>query len=193
MNKKILVIVVALLVCSMMLTPFALAKPWNPKSNEKFETFETILGINIGPIIAAIANPEWVNPNMVITSWVEVMDDYTITVDGVDYSLGADFEYSGVAVRTSIGAPFTTGLFGMLMGDKQNHFRVDYMYDFEIVPGGIQGTIKMLALLTNGPMSIRSLQGTGDLQNVQIQATQGEGFTHTGIVLGWPDIPPATP
>jgi len=185
MNKKILVIVAALLVLSMTLTPFALAKPWNPKSNEKFETFETTFVINFGPIIAAIADPEWVNPNRVITSWVELMDDYSISVDGVSYYLHTDFEYSGVATFTANGGPFAPGPNGALNG-KQNHFRVDYMYDFEIVPGGIQGTIKMLALLTNGPMSIRSLQGTGDLQNVQIQATAGLG-AHTGVVIGWPE------
>ena len=68
------------------------------------------------------------------------------------------------------------------------------MYDFSAFAGGIEGTITMLALTTSGAkraMHISSLQGTGHLKNVNIQATMGEGFTHLGVVKGWPDIPPA--
>jgi len=43
MKKKFLVTVIALLVCSMMLTPFAMAKPGAEKNNEdKFQSFELI-------------------------------------------------------------------------------------------------------------------------------------------------------
>jgi len=38
----------------------------------------------------------------------------------------------------------------------------------------------------NGETSIRSLRGTGGLQNVQIMATAVLG-THEGIVSGWPE------
>jgi hypothetical protein len=49
----------------------------------------------------------------------------------------------------------------------------------------------MLFVYNNGILSIRSLRGTGDLQNVQILATAVLGF-HSGIVIGWPNIPGAT-
>jgi len=201
MNKKILVMLVALLVLSITLTPFAVAKPWNERNNEKFETFSTTVAFNFEPILTAIANPEYVpsqdHTNKIIYSWVEEATAYTITVDGVTYSLGTDFEYSGVSVVTTVGEPFTPNplLAGMLVGSKETHFRVDYMYDFSAVEGGIEGTISMLALTTSGPdrlMYISSLQGTGDLKNVKIWATAA-GMGHLGIVSGWPDTPPATP
>jgi len=195
MNKKILVMAVALLVLSMTLTPFALAKPWNPRNNEKFQTFSTTLIPNVGNILAAIANPEYIpsedNPNKVITSWIEEpMAYYEINVGANTYYLGTHFEYTGVAVYTAIGAPFTPNpdIFGLLVGSKEAKFRVDYMYDFSAVPGGIEGTLTMLAITANpGGMHIRSLQGTGDLQNVQIWATGADGLGHIGLVSGWPE------
>jgi len=199
MKKKILVMAVAMLVLSMTLTPFALAKPWNDKNNDKFQTFSTTLVPNFGNILAAVANPEYIpsedNYNKVIYSWEEEpMTAYTITIEGVGtYSLGTDFAYTGVAVSTQIGAPFTPNpaQFNMLIGSKEQKFRVDYKYDFDAVPGGIEGTLEMLAITANeGGMRISSRRGTGDLQNVQIFATAA-GMAHTGLVIGWPDIPPA--
>jgi len=200
-NKKILVMFVALLVLSITLTPFAVAKPWNERNNEKFETFSTTVAFNFEPILTAIANPEYVpseeHTNKIIYSWEEeAITGYTITVDGDTYYLETDFEYSGVSVTTTIGEPFVPNpiLGGMLEGSK-THWRVDYMYDFSAVEGGIDGTISMRALTTSGPdrlMYITSLQGTGDLKNVKIWAT-AEGMGHLGIVSGWPDTPPATP
>jgi hypothetical protein len=190
MKKKILIILTTFLVLSIAITSFVLAKPWSLRNNEKFETFDTDFLPNFAPIIAAIADPEWVNPNKAITSWVEIMDLYTISVDGVDYFLGTDFLYTGVAAVTANGGPILPAPPMGILNGKQNHFRVEYMYDFGDGDGGIDGTITMLALTTSGPnraMHIRSLQGTGDLQNVVILATGGGGFTHTGIVSGWPE------
>lgn len=191
MNKKILVIFVALLVLSITLTPFALAKPWNyPKNNDKFKTYSVSLIPNPIPIANADVKyiPSEDNPNKAIQSWVEEHIVYTITVDEVPYNLHTDFEYSGVAVITAFGAPFTLSPFGTIQGDQLNQFRVEYMYNFSAVSGGIEGTIEMLALSKDGEMSIRSLRGTGELQNVQIMATNvGVGLGHVGIVSGWPE------
>ncbi len=71
------------------------------------------------------------------------------------------------------------------------HMKVDYMYDFSAVPGGIEGTLRMQAILTGDgsplALSINSLAGTGDLQNVMIKATShlGTPIVHDGIVSGW--------
>jgi hypothetical protein len=192
MNKKIFGIIVALLTISLIVTPFAFAKPWNPKNNDKFKDFSVTLVPNFANIAAGIANAEYIpsadNPNKVIVTWIEEpMIDYTITVDGTTYFLGTDFDYTGVAVYTSIGAPFTPNAIGLPIGTKEQKFRVDYKYDFDAVPGGIEGTLEMLAITANpGGMMIRSLRGTGDLQNVQIFAT-GVGFGHVGLVIGWPE------
>jgi len=194
MNKKIIVAFTSFLILAMMMTPLAIAKPWNSRNNPKFETFSTSFIPNTATIIAAVANPEWVNPNKVITSWVEEpMIAYTLTVDGVDYYLETDFEYTGVATVTAIGAPFTAVNFGILNGDKHTGFRVDYVLDFSAVTGGIEGKLYMLAIapqggaFTPGNLQITSTKGTGDLQNVVIKATGGGGPTHIGIVSGWPE------
>lgn len=195
MNKKILVSLASLLVIVIMLTPLALANSWDPKNNDKFQTFSTILVPNVANIAAAAANPQYIpsedNPNKVITSWIEEpMTDYEITVGTNTYYLGVDFEYTGVAVLTAIGAPFTANPpFGLIVGSKQRKFRVDYMYDFGDDGVGIDGTLEMLAITAkDGVMHIRNLKGTGDLKNVQIQATGIEvGLGHIGVVLGWPE------
>ena len=195
MNKKILIAFTSFLILAMMLTPLALASSWDPKNNDKFQTFSTILVPNVANIATAAANPEYIpsqdNPNKVITSWVEEpMIDYEITVGTNTYYLGVDFEYTGVAVLTAIGAPFTANPpFGLIVGSKQRKFRVDYKYDFDAIPGGIEGTLEMLAITAkDGVMHIRNLKGTGDLQNVKIQATGIEvGLGHIGVVLGWPE------
>jgi len=195
MNKKILLALTAFLIIAMMATPLALAKPWtNLKNNDKFQTFSVTLVPNVGNILAAVANPEYIpleeNPNKIIYTWIEEpMTAYTIDVGSNSYSLGTDFEYTGVAVLTQIGAPFipNPAMFNILVGSKETKFRVNYKYDFSAVEGGIDGTLEMLAITANPRgMHIRSLRGTGDLQNVQIQAT-GVGMTHTGIVIGWPE------
>ena len=184
----------AFLFLAALAAPMVAAKFWEPKNNDKFQPFSTALVPNVGNIIAAIANPEYTpsedNPNKIIYTWVEEpMTAYTINVGANTYYLGTDFEYTGVAVVTQIGAPFTPNpaLFGMLVGSKETKFRVDYKYDFSAVEGGIEGTLEMLAITANpGGMHIRSVRGTGDLQNVQIQAT-GVGMGHIGTVIGWPE------
>jgi hypothetical protein len=195
LNKKILVSFVALLILSITLTPFALARPWNEKNNEKFLKYNVVVGFDYSVVFAAAADPEYVpsedKPNKMIISWEEVAtSDYTITIDGIGtYVCGTDFEYSGVAVYTCIGET-SLGPMGLPVGDKQNKFRVDYMYDFGDGDGGIDGTLSMLAVTAQDEvMWITSVGGTGDLQNVQVFATSlAPG--HDGIVIGWPNIPP---
>ena len=198
MNKKILVTFASLFVISVLVTPLAIALPWEPKNNEKFQTFETSFFPNIDNIMNAAANPKYTpsedKPNKIVYSWAEEpMAAYTIMVGGNTYFLHDDFEYTGFAVLTQIGAPFADSplLPGMLVGDKQSNFRVDYMYDFgpdDGNPETLDGTIQMLAITAkDGVMHIRSVRGTGDLQNVQIQATGSGVYAHLGVVLGWPE------
>ena len=82
-----------------------------------------------------------------------------------------------------------------LMGTK-THWRVDLTYDFSAVPGGLEGTITLVALVTGNTASvfdpdakamlITSTECTGDFSNVKIQATSG-GTGHVGVVIGWPE------
>jgi hypothetical protein len=193
MNKKTLAIITALLVLSMTLTPLALAKPWEyPKNNEKFQSFHVEL---TGSMVISEKDykPNEDNPNVIVQSWGNNILSYDILIGGVwHYLMGVDFEYDQECVWTAIGAPFIP-LMGIYVGSKSNIWIIEYEFDFSAVSGGIDGTLKMLFVYNNGGTSIRSLRGTGDLQNVQIMATASVMGFHEGIVIGWPDIPPATP
>jgi hypothetical protein len=186
MNKKILVF--GLLVLSITLTPFALAKPWEyPKNNDKFESY-LVIHENLAITEFELEyKPNAVNPNMQVVNWGDNEGDYEIVIGGDKHYLrGVDFAYDQDCVWTAIGAPFI-GLFG----SKSNIWRIEYRFDFSAFEGGIEGTLEMLFVFNNGIISIRSLRGTGDLQNVQILAT-AVLEEHSGVVIGWPDIPGAT-
>jgi len=191
MNKKILVLVVGLLVLSITLTPFALAKPWEyPKNNDKFESYY-VEHENL-PVTDLVIDykPNEENPKVYVLSWGDNEGYYNITIGGdKHYFRGIDFAYDQECTWTAIGDPVFIG--GMLMGSKSNIWRIEYMFDFTAFPGGIEGTLEMLFVYNNGIISIRSLRGTGNLQNVQIMATAVLGI-HSGVVIGWPDIPGAT-
>ena len=194
MNKKSLLVIAALLVVSLSLTPFALAEPWETKSNDKFQTFMVEHEINPMSIIMTAefdCQPSQEDPNIIVMTWVDSQSKYDITVGEQTYSLGIDFNYEGYSKWTAIGSPFTYKMGIFPDGSKSNIWMVEYKYDFSAVPGGIEGTLDLLMLDVNDKVSIRSLSGTGDLQNVQIMATAVLG-THEGIVIGWPDIPPAS-
>jgi hypothetical protein len=191
MNKKILVLVVGLLVLSITLTPFALAKPWaHPKNNDKFESY-LVEHENLDITDLEIEfKPNAANPNVYVLSWGDNEGDYNITIGGdKHYYKEVDFAYDQECKWTAIGDPIPVG--GMLMGSKSNIWRIEYKFDFSYYEGGIDGTLEMLFVSNNGIISIRSLRGTGDLQNVQILATAVLGV-HSGVVIGWPDIPGAT-
>ena len=188
MKKKLLVSFVALLVVSMTLTPFALAKPWtHPKNNDKFETYDVIHENLPVTDLEVEYKPNAENPNVIVYTWGDNEGDYEIVIGGDKHYLrGVDFAYDQECKWTAIGAPFI-GLFG----SKSNIWRIEYKFDFSAFAGGIDGTLEMLFVYNNDIISIRSLRGTGHLQNVQIMATAVLGI-HSGIVIGWPNIPGET-
>jgi hypothetical protein len=214
-NRKILLTVLALATV-LLATPLVSAVPWTyPKNNDKFELFGTTIAFDYSRIVAA---------NYAATAGLGAGDANKITVivdelalpsyqirigEGADqkvYNLydpatnTGDFTYSGVEKIVTYDPvlpyvfdptnPFATIL---VQGSKQ-HFRVDYVYDFSAVPGGLDGTITMLALVTGNSlvfsgdrsMSIVSVKGTGDFANVQIHATS-TATGHEGNVFGWPE------
>ena len=76
-----------------------------------------------------------------------------------------------------------------------------YTYDFSAVPGGLDGTIKMIAATKDGVLSIRSYEGTGDFRHVQIKAIATSTFdtkaltiniVHEGKVCGWTCVVPVS-
>jgi hypothetical protein len=212
MNKKIFGIIVSLLTISLIVTPFAFAKPWGyPKNNEKWEEFGVTYGFDFSGLIGGTyaATAGFDSMNKVVVAWDEVAVSYEIRIGEAGPSqrvynlwdgMTGDFAYSGVATFTCWD-PILPYVFDpmdpvgtLFLAGRMHHFRVDYMYDFSAVQGGLEGTLTMVALVTgNGqmlidanPMFITSLQGTGDFKNVQILSSTGP-MTHVGIVSGWPE------
>ena len=193
MNKKILVTLTVLLAVAMMLTPFAAAKRIDLRNNNKFETFTVALTTGPGFNSDLEYIPNEVNPNKIVGSHDETMLAYTITVDGTDYILDVDFEYTGHASWTIWDPVIPLAIPPIFSAGRVFVLDVKYMYTF-LPASGIDGTIKIhakgmgesvLDMLANEDFMITSLQGTGDLQNVNIKAVGGIGY-HRGIVSGWP-------
>jgi hypothetical protein len=191
LNKKVLLLAIVILAVIMLSTPLVSAQVWNnDKNNDKFESYY-VEHENLAITDLEIDyKPNADNPNVYVLSWGDNEGDYEIVIGGEKhYYKGVDFTYDQDCVWTAIGDPIVLG--GMLMGSKSNIWRIEYEFDFSAFEGGIEGTLEMLFVYNNGKISIRSLRGTGDLQNVQILATAVLGI-HSGIVIGWPNIPGAT-
>ena len=182
------IVILAVIILS---TPLVSAQVWNnDKNNDKFESY-LVIHENL-PItdLEIDYKPNEDNPNVYVLSWGDNEGDYEIVIGGEKhYYRGVDFAYEQDCVWTAIGDPIVIG--GFLMGSKSNIWRIEYTFDFSAFEGGIDGTLEMLFVYNNGKISIRSLRGTEDLQNVQILATAVLGF-HSGIVIGWPNTPGAT-
>lgn len=191
LNKKISLTAIVILAMIILSTPLVSAQVWNnDKNNDKFESYY-VIHENL-PItdLAIDYKPNLENPNVYVLSWGDNIGSYEIVIGGEKhYYRGVDFAYEQDCMWTAIGDPIVVG--GLIMGSKSNIWRIEYKFDFSEFEGGIDGTLEMLFVYNNGIISIRSLRGTGDLQNVQILATAVFGV-HSGIVIGWPNIPGAT-
>lgn len=206
MNKKIFGIIVSLLAVSLLVTPLALAKPWNyPKNNPKFEQYGVTYSFDWSNYMMAAAGLEEAK-KVIVTFEEQPTPNYQIRIGEAGpgqrvYNHTIDFVYSGVATLT-VWNPVLPYVFDpndvlgtfFVQGSKQ-HFRVEYMYDFSAVPGGLEGTLTLVAITSGNslvlggdkPMHIFSTMGTGDFKNVNVQATAGPDATHMGIVSGWPE------
>lgn len=211
MNKKIFGVFISLLAVAILVTPLAVAKPWNyPKNNPNFEQYETTINFMFENLVEATyaATTGLEEANKVVVVYEEqAIAGYQIRIGEAGpgqrvYNLGEDFAYYGVSTIT-VWDPIlpyefdpANPMMTLFLAGSKTHWRVDYMYDFSAVPGGLEGTIRMLALITGDsepgllgeskPMFITSVEGTGDFANVQIQAT-GAGLGHGGVVIGWPE------
>jgi hypothetical protein len=156
--------------------------------NCNVQSFSVTAVASIAPILSAEWKyiPSEENPKMIVVSWEGIMLSYTLTVGENMYYLDTDFEYTEHCVRIAVGAPFTNA-YGLPSGSESNYMKIDFMYDFSSVPGGIDGTLKMRTVSYNGETFIRSLGGTGDLRHVRIMATSVSLGHDEGVVIGWPE------
>jgi len=117
---------------------------------------------------------------------------------GLNFNTHTHFTYNGHLTWTIYAPEMPLATPPYLTPCRMITLDVKYSYTF-LAASGIEGTINMHAmargetiadLLGPGDMLITSMQGTGDLKNVNIKATTaGGGVTHMGIVSGWPDTP----
>jgi hypothetical protein len=126
-----------------------------------------------------------------------------ITICGITYSLGKDFAYTGHVEMTFYNPVFGNPQLGKLYPSSYSEMKekVVYTYDFSAVPGGLDGTIQMIANTKDGVLSIRSCDSTGNFRHVQIKATSTNTFdpvkleiniVHDGKVCGWPCVVPVS-
>ena len=196
--KKTTIVVLALAII-ILATPLASAVPLKEKNNDKFQAFSTIATFSI--TVKASADREYIpsfdNVNKFIVSYQENMLTYTITVGSNIYYLGTDFAHTGYAVETFFDPVFANPEKTRLVSWRAIEIVVDYTFDFSAYPGGIEGTLNMRGVFTQGIGFINSLSGTGDLQNVQVKEIGlGESFDpvykimtveHAGLVNDWPE------
>lgn len=211
-RREILLVSTIFLLVAILATPLAVAKPWEyPKNNDKFEQFGVTYNFDWSNYMAAAAQLEWAK-KVVIVFEEQPTPLYQVRIgeDGAGQRVynqwdptlqTGDFQYSGVATLT-VWDPVLPYVFDpndvigtfFVQGSRQ-HFRVDYTYDFSAVPGGLEGTLTLVAIVSGNSlvlggdkaMHIFSTSGTGDFTNVNVQATAGSQSTHIGIVSGWPE------
>ncbi len=195
--RKAVTLSVLLITLALLVLPLAYASPVKEKNNDKFETFTLTATFPFSEIVYADHQyiPSKDNVNMLIISYEETFSSMQIQVDSKTYVMGTDFAYTGQAkyvfhdVTAWLVIPNVLPAYLWPTTYHGNMLTAYYTYDFSAFPGGIEGTLNMIAV--NG--HVNSLSGTGDLQNVQIKGEilPSTGFPaitihHTGIVSGWP-------
>ena len=206
MKKTVLVIAVTLFAVAMLATPLVTAVPLKEKNNDKFLPFHVDLVVSGAVFVAGEHNfiPSMDKVNKLTVDGPETFIKYDIKVGSTTYKQNVDFIYTGSFEYVFYDVTAWWIIPGVLDeydwpapdGYRARHFTVDYSLEFLPV-SGIEGTIQMKAVsASRGWMTINSLSGTGDLQNVQIKAVvSGEGpaaiqgvywGTHDGTVTGWP-------
>ena len=206
MNRKVLCIAVFLMAAAILASPLVgPAEACNTnRYHYRWEKFEVAASYSFLDTLNGEHKyyPSEADQKKVVISWDENVTTCDIMVGGVTYSLGKDFTYSGHAVMVfydPVYNPAVTLLYPA--NSSSSKMRVDYMYDFSSVPGGLKGVIRLVATLENGVLSIRSLWGTRDFEDVEIRATSTSTFdeatlmvnlSHNGRVSGWPCVVPAS-
>jgi hypothetical protein len=207
MNKKIFFVI--LLSAAMLISPLAgivlatnpytdpTAVAWNVDSSQSF--MDTLRANHTYVPADKVANPV----QKLYINYDEKLLTCDIKVGGVTYSLDKDFTYTGHVDYIYYNPSFANPAVGYLYpsGYSGSEATIKYMYNFSAIPGGLEGTLSMLATKNNDDSSIVSVAGTGDFKNVQVKATISPqwydaanlivNIYHDGMVSGWPHAVPA--
>ena len=199
MNRAIVAVPILLLAASMSFVAMAQATNWEVKNNDKFETFSVQATMNfINTVVLGQHEyyPSFDKVNKMIITMDETFITYKITVDGKTYEQGKDFSYTGFGKWVFYDPVFSNPALKYYPSEQREvTVFVDYCYDFSAYQGGLDGVIHLRAVSTpSGHMSVNSLSGTEDFQNVQVKAGAWGSYSapiysifHEGIVLGWPE------
>ena len=206
MNKKSVLVI--LLSAAMLISPLAgIALATNPYTDPAAIAWNVDASFSFLDMLRAnhtyVPEDKVANPvQKLYISYDEKMLTCDIKVGGVTYSLGKDFTYSGHVDYIYYSPSFANPTLGYLYPSvfSSAEATVNYMYNFSAVPGGLEGTLKMLATSKDGVSSIVSVGGTGDFKNVQVKATISPqwyeaakmvvNIYHDGAVSGWPNAVP---
>ena len=205
-KRKVLGFAVVLLAVAMLATPMVQAVPGAPKNNAKFQTwhYEKTNNFVLGFIVLGDHQyiPSFEKVNRLIISSPFGFLTYEITVGSTTYYQGVDFDCVDTFTVASFNKPVFDQPEKLYPSESQTSLlKVYTTFDFSAYPGGIEGTLQMQEIGNAGVTKTSSLEGTGDLQNVQVKAVYAvAGFDDVtgvltvvddGTVIGWPNIPPA--
>ena len=200
LNKKILIFV-ALMTFSLLLTPLVLAKPGAEKNNDKFEYFQLVVsGAGSGTFdMEVVSPPEGAPPNSIhrrgggwdpaTVDFVELTvgdEVFTMTTDpyNVDYTTTYDIEIfldeTGTATKYNIRLTDVVTVFDEDEEIGTIVLKIKATVDLSVLPPVYQGTIMGY--------------GTGDLKGVHISAVdlgltaqEPNRYTRIGTITGWPE------
>ena len=201
--KRNAVLITVLVLATLLLVPLASAVPLKEKTNDKFQTYHVDLVVDASTWVIFgdfQAHPSMEKSNYVTISGPETFMQYDLTIGSHVYHQVTDFIYTGhfeyVYYDVEAWAYYGPYVWPADNSYRTNHLLVDYSLTF-LLQSGIDGTINLRAVSVEGNygMSITSLSGTGDLQNVQVKATSSNVIvdgtiysgTHNGWVTGWPN------
>lgn len=198
MNKKILVFAALFLMLPVITASFAQAATWMEKNNEKFQSFESKGTFNAGSAIGSADRtyvPSFDYVNKMISSWSENFISYEIKVGDKIYNLAADFEVSGYSEHIYWNPVFSSGDTMKIFPVASSASHTEARYTFDFLPAsGIEGSFTIQTVVNEGSHRTTSISGTGDLRNVQIQATVSQiqarpllTILNDGLVIGWPE------
>ena len=164
MNRKILMIFVAFLVAAMLATPLAIAKPGDPKSNDKFEYFNLIVS---GEADGTVER-SWLTPPTATTA----EESKTAHTRGAGWTVGDKVELTvGTVTYTEDGSPVS----------------VDYdtTYDADVIRNP-DGSVKFAHVRLTDVVTVY-LEGEGAIGTIilNIKATGGPDVGYTGNIVGY--------
>lgn len=203
MKTKISLVLVLALMILLPTVAIAQAIPLQETNNEKFQPYSDGGTYNLVVYRDSAVRtyvPSFDEVNKLVVDVDELFTSYTITVGDNTYKLGKDFAYMGHVTQTYFDPVFSNPITKIGVSSyRATILMVDYTFDFSAFSGSIEGTLNMHAVFAEGNSKLHSLSGTGDLQNVKITGVNLPAdltnlpfvsISHSGTVMGWPDIAP---